>query len=135
MDHVEHLRAMARIEAIEGPKDLLTRVTGRFYTPAFIANQLVDAVLRAWKPRKKTVKVIEPFCGDGRLVALLLKQSALTKPRRIWEVTIWDCDQSALSAAKEKIIRSAGAGSSPGKSLLGGDATVCSAALPPAGGR
>ena len=107
MDHVEHLRTTGRTEAVENSKNLLTRVTGRFYTHEFIAHHLVDAVLRAWNPRKGTVRVVEPFCGDGRLVTLLLKKSALTKPRRTWEITIWDCDQDALNVAKEKILRAA----------------------------
>lgn len=107
MDHVEHLRKGGPTEAVDGSKDLLTRVTGRFYTPDFIANHLVDAVLRAWNPRTETARVIEPFCGDGRLVTLLLEKSALTHPRLTWEVAIWDCDQDALNIAKDKIIRTA----------------------------
>jgi Alw26I/Eco31I/Esp3I family type II restriction m6 adenine DNA methyltransferase len=107
MDHLEHLKTTGRAEAAEGSKDLLTRVTGRFYTHDFIANNLVDAVLRAWSPRTETVRVVEPFCGDGRLVTLLLEKSALMHPSLTWEIAIWDCDQEALNIAKDKIIRTA----------------------------
>lgn len=105
MDHVDHLRATARTEVSEGSKNLLTRVTGRFYTPDFIAHHLVDAILREWNPCKKTVRVVEPFCGDGRLVTLLLEKAAFTHPSRTWEIAIWDCDQSALNIAKKKIVQ------------------------------
>src|SRR6266446_706763 len=107
MDHLEHLRAADRAYAAEDSKDLLTRVTGRFYTHDFIANHLVDAVLYSWNPRTKTVKVVEPFCGDGRLISLLLEKSTITHPRLTWEISIWDCDQDALAIAKDKIIRTA----------------------------
>src|SRR6266404_2965963 len=107
MDHLEHLRTAVRAEAVDDSKDLLTRVTGRFYTPDFIANHLVDAVLQAWNPRTETVRVVEPFCGDGRLVTLLIEKSALTQPRRTWEIAIWDCDQAALNIAKVNIIKAA----------------------------
>lgn len=105
MEHLEHLKKASRPEAANDSKGLLTRVTGRFYTHDFIAKHLVDAVLRAWNPRTETVRVIEPFCGDGRLVTALLEKSALAKARRAWEITIWDCDQGALDIAKKKIAR------------------------------
>nr|HEV7952551.1 hypothetical protein [Candidatus Acidoferrales bacterium] len=54
----------------DSSKNLLNRVTGRFYTHDLIARHLVDAVVRVWNPRNDTVRVIEPFCGDGRLIAL-----------------------------------------------------------------
>lgn len=104
MDHVEHLKTSGWTEA-EDPKDLLTRVTGRFYTHDFIANHLVDAVLQAWKPRTETVKVVEPFCGDGRLIVLLLEKACVTHPGHKWEIETWDCDEAAVTIAKDEIIR------------------------------
>jgi Alw26I/Eco31I/Esp3I family type II restriction m6 adenine DNA methyltransferase len=106
MDHLKHLKTAGRTEGSH-PKDLLMRVTGRFYTHNFIANHLVDAVLRAWKPQTNTVKLVEPFCGDGRLVTLLLEKCAITHPGCRWQIEIWDCDQAALDIAKDVIIRTA----------------------------
>lgn len=105
MDHLEHLRTTNKIQSVGESKDLLARVTGRFYTHDFIANHLVDAVLQAWNPSKETVRIVEPFCGDGRLVTLLLEKAALKQPHRTWEIAIWDCDKDALNIAKAKIIR------------------------------
>lgn len=107
MEHVKLLRTTGGTDAVRDPKDLLSRVTGRFYTHDFIAHHLVDAVLRAWIPQKETLRVIEPFCGDGRLITCLLEKSVLTHTRRTWDITIWDCDQDALNTAKDKIIRAA----------------------------
>jgi Alw26I/Eco31I/Esp3I family type II restriction m6 adenine DNA methyltransferase len=107
MDHVDllNLKMTAESESARGSKDLLTRVTGRFYTPDLIAHHLIEALLQASNFQKETLKVIEPFCGDGRLITLLLEKSILTGARHIWEITIWDCDQEALDTAKSNIIR------------------------------
>ncbi|MGH9344883.1 MAG: Alw26I/Eco31I/Esp3I family type II restriction adenine-specific DNA-methyltransferase [Terriglobia bacterium] len=107
MDHVELLRTNGKSESEDNSKGLLARVTGRFYTHEFIANHLIDAVLRAWKPCAETVQVIEPFSGDGRLVILLLEKCATAHPSLKWDITLWDCDQNALNFAQEKIAATA----------------------------
>ncbi len=106
MDHVELLKRKRGNKAT-GSKDLLNRVTGRFYTHDLIAGHLVDAVVKVWHPSNETVRIIEPFCGDGRLISLLLKRSTHAQRRRMWEITIWDCDDEALKSAKERIISAA----------------------------
>lgn len=103
MEHVKLLISNGRREVGDDTKDLLARVTGRFYTPDFIARHLIGALLQAWSPRVETVRVIEPFCGDGRLVSLLLEKASAAHGHRTWNITLWDCDQGALASARERI--------------------------------
>jgi Alw26I/Eco31I/Esp3I family type II restriction m6 adenine DNA methyltransferase len=87
-------------------KTLLTRAIGRFYTHGLICAHLVSAMLRALTPPLSgTLEVVEPFCGDGRLICSLLEASSqVDQLRRLsWNVEIWDCDGSALEVAKERI--------------------------------
>ncbi|HEY0262889.1 MAG TPA: Alw26I/Eco31I/Esp3I family type II restriction adenine-specific DNA-methyltransferase [Granulicella sp.] len=107
MDHLKHLRTSGLLESEDDPKGLLTRATGRFYTPALIADHLVDAILQAWKPGTDTVRLIEPFCGDGRLVVLLIEKAALAYPVTKWDIEIWDCEEAPLNVARERIRRAA----------------------------
>lgn len=89
-------------------KALLRRVTGRYYTPAFIALHLVNAVACSLTvSENETVSLIEPFCGDGRLVCYLLEASTkLTRLRRLtWKIDIWDSDGDAVAMAKRNIER------------------------------
>ena len=106
MNHVELLRTTGNTEVEDAPKGLLARVTGRFYTPELIACHLVEAVLHAFpKTNKKSIKLIEPFCGDGRLVTSLLEEG--TALGCAWEITLWDCNETAVNLAKERIAATA----------------------------
>jgi Alw26I/Eco31I/Esp3I family type II restriction m6 adenine DNA methyltransferase len=85
-----------------GEKDLITRVTGRFYTPELVGKQLVSAILQVVERENFPVShIIEPFCGDGRLVCWLLEEMVA---RGIWQrqtlhIELWDCDEMALKSA------------------------------------
>ncbi len=105
MDHLAHLRTSGLAEFGDDPKNLLTRATGRFYTPTVIAEHLVDAILQAWKPTTDTVRAVEPFCGDGRLIALLMEKAALAYPALKWDIEIWDCEEAPLNIARDTISR------------------------------
>lgn len=87
-------------------KDLDARRRGRFYTHEVIGCHLIDAVLTAKRIQaKSTIKVIDPFAGDGRLVVWLLSTAARHGPGQTseWLVTIWDCDREALRTAARQI--------------------------------
>lgn len=88
-------------------KDLLTRSTGRFYTPEFIGRRLADVVAQtAQLEDRSRISVVDPFCGDGRLVGWLLESVSArggAGPRR-WRIELWDCDAVALDAARERVL-------------------------------
>lgn len=93
--------------------DLIKRVTGRFYTPETIGHHLTTAILRAGEKKfsyasasgDKSMKVIDPFCGDGRLLVWLLEEVARAPHWRkfLWQVHLWDCDSSALDIAQREV--------------------------------
>jgi Alw26I/Eco31I/Esp3I family type II restriction m6 adenine DNA methyltransferase len=102
---MEHLRILNKNHNNfdnEGPKSLISRVTGRFYTHELVGKHLVNSLLSAFSfNNASSINIIDPFCGDGRLLCWLLEGVAENKQ---WErlplnVTLWDCDKDALVKA------------------------------------
>lgn len=90
----------------EKTKCLNTRLFGRFYTHELIGHQLANQVADALgKTKKRCIKVVEPFCGDGRLIVYLLEASAnkLSGRKVEWEIELWDNDETALKLAEKSI--------------------------------
>src|SRR5258708_13291631 len=55
------------------PKNLLARATGRFYTHELIGKHLADATVHGvCTQNAELLRIIDPFCGDGRLIFWLL---------------------------------------------------------------
>lgn len=85
-------------------KDLEQRITGRFYTHERIGRAMAKEIVNSLA-KVKDLKVVDPFCGDGRLLCWfleeLLKSNKLPKDKLIVEA--WDCDKDALVAAKKSI--------------------------------
>ena len=85
----------------------LERVSGRFYTPDVIAVELTQRLAQMLVARAKasmlgsSVRVCDPFCGDGRLIAALLSQVAMHKilSSRRWIVTLQDIERAAVAGA------------------------------------
>lgn len=104
MQHLEHLGRQA--ERVISGKTLATRAMGRFYTPETLAEQLSHAVVEA-APHffDREIRVIDPFCGDGRLVVALLRDAVNSHSFRNGHffVTLWDTDEAAVAEAKGKI--------------------------------
>src|SRR5262249_38636352 len=81
------------------------RAAGQFYTHALIGEHLAGQVAtrlangHASSARPPALRVVDPFCGDGRLVAWLLEASVARGVRRKWKVSLWDCEPEAVEAA------------------------------------
>lgn len=108
MQHLSVLRREKYGKDRRSPKGLLVRAAGKFYTHDIIARHLVEAVLRWDVPDGlRGIRVVEPFCGDGRLVCLFLESAARRDEwsRLEWDVELWDCDAEALAVAKQGIAR------------------------------
>jgi len=89
-------------------KSLLQRATGRFYTHDLIASHLVKAILRSSPlSRLGVINLIEPFCGDGRLVTKFLKVASSQKRLRhlVWNIELWDSDADAIKIAGRDVKR------------------------------
>ena len=78
------------------------RAAGRFYTARLIADHLVAAVqpfLAEASCGRSELRLVDPFCGDGRLIAWMFDtlSAPLRSPR--WNVELWDIDPEAVSVA------------------------------------
>jgi Alw26I/Eco31I/Esp3I family type II restriction m6 adenine DNA methyltransferase len=90
-----------------GGKTLSERVTGRFYTPDALATDLANQIVTACavSKSKPVIDAIDPFCGDGRLIAALLVRAA-DEPWlswATWRISLWDRDSAALATAQQRV--------------------------------
>ncbi|QJB43219.1 Alw26I/Eco31I/Esp3I family type II restriction adenine-specific DNA-methyltransferase [Dolichospermum flos-aquae] len=107
MNHLEILQSTPAAQVGLGRDNLLIKTTGKFYTPKFIGERLVDSVLTVASRTENTgeLSVIDPFCGDGRLIVWLLERVLIfpSLTNRSWRIEIWDCDEQAVIQAKQAI--------------------------------
>src|SRR5690349_7218198 len=104
MQHVEHLAPHG--ERLVGGKALVARATGRFYTPEILAEQLAHALIESAPDFSgREVRIIDPFCGDGRLLVSFLRQAANSRSFRKarFQVSLWDTDKAAVAEAEARI--------------------------------
>jgi Alw26I/Eco31I/Esp3I family type II restriction m6 adenine DNA methyltransferase len=99
MLHTSYL-AKTRSAAVAGSKTLLRKAAGRFYTPEAIGRPLVtEAVQRLLRSRPSELNIIDPFCGDGRLLVWTLQALNELGFRGTVAVHGWDIDSEALAIA------------------------------------
>ena len=98
------MKHLSSIQNNDAPKSLHDKATGRFYTPETIGRPLAREVTKHITKGDAPLVVIDPFCGDGRLVAWLLEEAvrAGIRPPR-WTVRLWDIDHDAVDAARQRI--------------------------------
>lgn len=87
-------------------KGLLVRTQGTFYTPPLIGQHLARVLAHVYSQSEKTpLRIIDPFCGDGRLVCWFLEalRSVAFSDSNSLCIHLWDLDASALAIAKEKV--------------------------------
>lgn len=102
MNHVRILRANQSSESAYSGKTLEERLTGRFYTPEFISDILHDQLLPLVRDRGE-LSVIDPFCGDGRLVASFLYKAREKLAGKDIHISLWDCDEAAIVVARRNV--------------------------------
>jgi len=111
MKHVEHARRISPgIQRNE--KTLFKRASGKFYTPVWMAELLAERLLGNSMPRVNPVRVVDPFCGDGRLLVAVAERIAKCPSLRAayFHFELWDMDQYSTTEAKRalsNVIRSA----------------------------
>lgn len=78
-------------------KDLLRRASGRFYTPHWMATDLAFRLDLPEFPNQ-TIRVVDPFCGDGRLIEAFARKIASSPDmkKRKWSFYLWDNDLDTL---------------------------------------
>lgn len=102
MNFAESLRSVDTESSTYSGKTLGERLTGRFYTPKLIADLLATYLAPA-SLTAKTIKIIDPFCGDGRLIVSVINHLKGFIANCDLCITLWDCDREAISIAKENV--------------------------------
>lgn len=84
------------------------KLLGKFYTDYTVAEEMIDRVVAELEQHNETesIRIIDPFCGDGRLIIKLLQVMAERKVKKseILYIYLWDVDESAVKSA-EKAVR------------------------------
>ena len=77
------------------------KLLGRFYTDYFVADEMAARVVKESADiiKKDTISIIDPFCGDGRLILSIV--SELRKVGYCGKITVflWDVDDVAVKKA------------------------------------
>lgn len=83
------------------------KMLGKFYTDFDIAVSMIHVIRYIYRPNSfdSEIRIIDPFCGDGRLVLktlAALKEGALIDRFSIF-ISLWDIDALAVEKAKASI--------------------------------
>lgn len=99
------LEASAEVSISLNSKDLRQRLTGRFYTHERVGRAIAHDIVCHMDSHLDELSIIDPFCGDGRLVCWLLEELAKKNqlPSNRLKVSVWDCDSHAVTSAVESL--------------------------------
>jgi Alw26I/Eco31I/Esp3I family type II restriction m6 adenine DNA methyltransferase len=99
-----HASATPTAASLNG-KDLLVRSAGVFYTHELIGRHLARALVAEIRARGSApARIVDPFCGDGRLVAWLVEElHAAGLGDQHMQVSIWDCDRDSVAKAESRV--------------------------------
>ena len=85
------------------------KILGRFYTDFDIAARMMQVLSQhcVWGTVPSELHMIDPFCGDGRLMISLLSelQKSGKLPCGRLVISVWDIDANAVDTAKREIAR------------------------------
>lgn len=83
------------------------KVLGKYYTHSKIAEKMIAEILQRYSPHNSNmpIRIIDPFCGDGRLISILLIQMSVLErfKNNDFQITLWDIDKKALASAHNNI--------------------------------
>lgn len=83
------------------------KTLGKFYTDFEVAESMIQIMTDIYKPAPcaRELRIIDPFCGDGRLIVKLL--DALSRAQAIdgipVKISAWDIDSTAVEQAAAAI--------------------------------
>lgn len=83
------------------------KLLGKFYTDYSVAEEMIGRVVSeiSLHEHKNVFRIIDPFCGDGRLIRILLQEILQDKNYEavLIEVCLWDIDEAAVECAKTAV--------------------------------
>lgn len=84
------------------------KLLGKFYTDYNVAEEMIGRVVSeiSLHVHKNILRIIDPFCGDGRLILKLLQAISQDKNYEtlLIEVYLWDIDEVAVENAKIAVL-------------------------------
>lgn len=104
MLHLDYLKERGSDEA-----NFVKRATGRYYTGELIGRRLAQQVAASFHrihPAVRSIAVLDPFGGDGRLIEWLVDawvEAAFPEVR--WDISLWDLDDAGFDEARERLER------------------------------
>lgn len=100
---MRHLAVIDRASsATFNGKSVQQRAAGRFYTHELIGRALARQVIERLPSGLRSVSVIDPFAGDGRLICWLAPLLAERGVERV-EASLWDQDEAAIGGATRAV--------------------------------
>ena len=110
MFHLDYLQN----ETIGATSTFFKKASGRYYTSRLVGSRLIRVVTKTLgtiAQKGETVRVVDPFGGDGRLLDWLITSwwGQAQSPLR-WNVTIWDLNDHGFPPARERFQRIAAMG-------------------------
>lgn len=79
------------------------KLLGQFYTHYAVIRNMVNSLVDRMSFPYSNLSIIDPFCGDGRLIVELLNEIADKARSTKFEIVIWDVDETALRTAEQRI--------------------------------
>lgn len=83
------------------------KIFGKFYTDYGIAESMIQIIGENFRADmfSSTIRIIDPFCGDGRLIVKLLSELLKVKvlENKHFMISAWDIDGDAVSIAEKEI--------------------------------
>lgn len=90
---------------------LRVKASGEYFTPEIVGRRLArDVLVNLPRSQARAIRVIDPFAGDGRLVAWLIEEATrATSPFRsaTWEISLWDISESNVQSASARVTAAA----------------------------
>ncbi|WP_243383130.1 Alw26I/Eco31I/Esp3I family type II restriction adenine-specific DNA-methyltransferase [Geothrix alkalitolerans] len=87
----------------------MKRATGRYYTGEIVGRRLalqVAEIFHRTNPSARSISVLDPFGGDGRLIEWLIEGwVSSAHPEVQWNIVIWDLDDIGFSDARRRLYR------------------------------
>ncbi len=110
MDYLDIIKKNSKLLASSSGRGLIEKANGRFYTHEIIADHMISSILDAnLGSISNSINVIDPFCGDGRLIEWLISKSVHNSlfKNLLWKISIWDNDEKILKIAEKRILSAA----------------------------
>lgn len=102
MNHLSYIKSSCGCKI---PFSFCVKSTGRFYTPAAVADRIFDLIFdNITIQNKKIFSIIDPFAGDGRMACWFINRwIKKCLPNVEWNVHLYDIEMEGLKLVNDQI--------------------------------